>query len=325
MKISVIIPIYNVEEYLKECLDSVLSQSFTDLEVILVDDGSTDRSKEICIDYSNKDKRVVFISQKNQGQSVARNKGLQIASGDFIAFVDSDDIIDSMMFEKMLKIAIEAKCDIVRVNCKRLINNEFLIKPLCRTGIISKDECMSLILQDKLGSQPCFGIYKKVCWDGVFFPDGRVYEDLAVLYKVYDNCTTNICILDEALYIYRIRKQSTSFTISPNKNYDRYLAFKDRWIFAQEMYPECEEICFLEVVYTGLGTYNYYLRYFNNSNLFDKNKLEDVRKFLHTYKKRILKLVPFKKRFLYKLFFFNEKIYKLMYVFFVKKINYVSF
>ena len=102
-KISVIIPIYNTEKYLKNCLDSILNQTYQNLEIILVDDGSTDNSKKIVDDYAKKDKRIKAIHQKNQGQSTARNNGLEIATGDFISFIDSDDAIAKNFYQKHLE------------------------------------------------------------------------------------------------------------------------------------------------------------------------------------------------------------------------------
>lgn len=109
--ISVIIPVYNVEKYLHRCLDSVIEQTYKNLEVILIDDGSTDHSGEICDDYAAKDVRIHVIHQENQGVSAARNKGLDTAKGEYIAFVDSDDYILPEMYAKMLECIIENNVD----------------------------------------------------------------------------------------------------------------------------------------------------------------------------------------------------------------------
>ena len=101
-KVSIIIPIYNTSKYLKKCLDSVINQTYKNLEIILVDDGSTDSSGKIADDYAKKDKRIIVITQKNQGQSTARNNGLRIATGEYISFIDSDDTIDKTFIEKLL-------------------------------------------------------------------------------------------------------------------------------------------------------------------------------------------------------------------------------
>ena len=116
-KISVIIPVYNVEKYLYRCVDSVLGQTYYNIEVILIDDGSTDSSPEICDEYQKRDKRVKVIHKKNSGAASSRNIGLSSAKGDYIAFIDSDDYIELDMYENMMKINEEYNCDIVLCDC----------------------------------------------------------------------------------------------------------------------------------------------------------------------------------------------------------------
>ena len=113
VKISIIIPVYNVEKYLHECLDSIINQTFKDLEIICVDDGSTDKSSEILEEYEQKDKRFTVISQPNKGVSAARNRGMQQAKGKYIMFVDSDDYIASNACELIYNSAEEKRCDIL--------------------------------------------------------------------------------------------------------------------------------------------------------------------------------------------------------------------
>lgn len=116
-KISIIVPVYNGAEFLRPCIDSILAQSFCDLEIILVDDGSTDESPEICDGYAALDKRVICIHQENAGAAAARNCGLKAATGEYIAFVDSDDWIDQDMYETMVNAAKEHNCDLVICDC----------------------------------------------------------------------------------------------------------------------------------------------------------------------------------------------------------------
>lgn len=115
--ISVIIPVYNSGKYLNKCIESILMQTFNDLEIILVDDGSTDNSLEICNEFARVDQRIVIIQQNNQGVASARNSGLRIARGEYISFVDSDDYIEETMYEKMSKIINQYHCDIVMCDC----------------------------------------------------------------------------------------------------------------------------------------------------------------------------------------------------------------
>ena len=122
-EISVIIPVYNVEKYLRSCLDSLLNQTFKDLEFICIDDGSTDNSAHILYEYAQKDPRFTIMQQKNQGQGVARNNGIQVAKGKYIAFVDPDDWVESNMFEILVKKIRESNAEIIQFNYKE--HNEY--------------------------------------------------------------------------------------------------------------------------------------------------------------------------------------------------------
>ena len=115
--LSVIIPVYQAEQVLEKCIDSVLAQSFQDLEIILVDDGSTDRSGVICDNYAKQDSRIKVIHKKNAGVSAARNSGLSLASGEYIAFVDSDDYLEPNMYQSMMDKMLKYNCDVVMCDC----------------------------------------------------------------------------------------------------------------------------------------------------------------------------------------------------------------
>lgn len=121
--ISIIVPIYNVEKYLPKCIESIINQTYTDLEILLIDDGSTDNSGLICDKYASIDNRIRVIHKKNGGLSDARNVGLDICKGKYISFIDSDDYIELTMYEKMIKIMINQKVDIVSCNYNHIYNN----------------------------------------------------------------------------------------------------------------------------------------------------------------------------------------------------------
>ena len=118
--ISIIIPVYNVEKYLAKCLDSVLNQTYKNLEIILVDDGSKDNSGAICDEYAKRDNRIIVVHQKNSGVSKARNLGMSMATGDYIGFIDSDDTIEANMYEVLLKNAIESGAEISYCGLKQI-------------------------------------------------------------------------------------------------------------------------------------------------------------------------------------------------------------
>lgn len=151
--ISIIVPVYNVEEEIGRCIDSILAQTYREIEIILINDGSTDNSGKICDEYAQKDSRIVVIHQNNQGASSARNTGIKCAKGDFIGFVDSDDIIDADMYELLLHNMIKYECDISH----------------CGYSYLKEDDCV-----DK------YGTGKKYIYNGIeglyAFIDGKLIE-----------------------------------------------------------------------------------------------------------------------------------------------------
>lgn len=140
-QISVIMPVYKVEKYLRRCVESILHQTFSDLEVILVDDGSPDTCGAICDEYAGTDSRVKVIHQKNAGVSAARNSGISVASGEYVTFVDSDDFIDSHMYEKMLSAAKEYRCDVVLCDCmKEFPDHQEVYTHNIRSGFYNREQ-----------------------------------------------------------------------------------------------------------------------------------------------------------------------------------------
>ena len=140
-KVSIVVPIYNVEKYLEQCIDSIINQTLKDIEIILVDDGSPDNCPQICDDYAKKDSRIKVVHKKNGGLSSARNAGIEVATGDYIGFVDSDDYIELDMYEKMYSIAIENNVDFVMSDYYRVSDGGKVIATLdMDEGIYEKNK-----------------------------------------------------------------------------------------------------------------------------------------------------------------------------------------
>jgi glycosyltransferase involved in cell wall biosynthesis len=152
IKVSIIIPIYNNEKYLKRCIDSLINQSLKEIEIILINDGSTDDSRKICESYSTKDKRVRLINKLNRGVSDARNLGLEVAKGDCIGFVDSDDYVDQDMYKIMYEKLVSFNCDIVMCDFNRVKNNGEIVKveSKLKSGLYSSESILSLFIGNKL-------------------------------------------------------------------------------------------------------------------------------------------------------------------------------
>lgn len=203
-KISVIVPVYNGESYLASCLDSILSQSYKNVEVIVINDGSTDFSLKIAETYSEKDNRVTVYSHENSGLSEARNRGIEVATGDYIAFVDSDDILLPEALELLLNELIKNAADIAEGKTIRgKIQGEHKLKPHIEKHIYSSEEALSnMLYQKRLLPSVCGKLFIKELFNELKFEKGILYEDLNIIYKVFEKCN-KIVWIDYPVYFYR--------------------------------------------------------------------------------------------------------------------------
>lgn len=211
--ISVIVPVYKVEEYLAQCVDSILAQTYRNLEVLLVDDGSPDRSGELCDDYAQRDARVRAIHKENGGLSSARNAGLDAASGDYVAFVDSDDWIEPDAYEAMMaamqkhdvKIVCAGRYDVSGVDGHKEDG-------LCpeREEVVSSVELVGRIFHwDGMDSSAVDKLCARSLFDGIRYPVGKVVEDVPTTYRVMLR-TDRIALIPKRMYNYLHRENSIS-------------------------------------------------------------------------------------------------------------------
>lgn len=211
--VSIIIPVYNAEKYISDCLESVMNQTYSHLEIILVNDGSTDDSKKICEMFAKSDNRFIIINQSNLGQASARNTGLNIAKGKYIAFVDSDDTIDSKMFENLVKLIQEYRCDIAICGHKTIYEKKDFHKNFGKYRIrsMNNDELWEEIF-GKLNNAVWNKLFKRELLDNVQFPTNLVHgEDLIFNLKYLTKCRTGV--FDETPY-YNYLKRNNSITMS---------------------------------------------------------------------------------------------------------------
>lgn len=193
-KISVIIPVYNAEKYLYRCIDSVINQTYNNLEIILVDDGSTDSSGKICDLYKAKDERIKVIHKKNGGQSTARNRGIESSSGDYIVFVDSDDWIAEDIYEHCIQLAEREQCDVVdfKVAFTSGEVEKLQWKTSYATELIEEKEILrNYLLKGQTETapfSPCRKLYKRSLFEKIRFPEGKINEDIATNYRILMNC-----------------------------------------------------------------------------------------------------------------------------------------
>lgn len=242
-KVSIIIPVYNAQEYLQECIDSVLGQSFSNIEVVLVDDGSKDDSGKICDEYASKDGRVNVIHQANAGVSVARNKGIEAANGEWIMFVDSDDFITSDAVGKMIGQVTKAECQNIIANFledgKGLTGNvvEFDLSEYRDGfwgGCIAGPDMFGPVYPEKLRQLPYLGtpcaklfLRKTIVENNIRFPlDVRFGEDSIFNMYVF-KYAEKVVFVDEPVYVYR-KHEGSLCTSNIDKKADEYTAYVNR-------------------------------------------------------------------------------------------------
>lgn len=202
--VSIIVPIYNVEKYLKRCVDSLLAQSYSNLEIILVDDGSPDNCPVICDDYAERDHRVKVIHKPNGGLSDARNVGIAISKGEYITFVDSDDYVASDCIDTFIISAMQNNADIVCAGLE-IVDGDGLTYDYRKTDYpfsITGIEAVRKLFRDEYPFNfSCGKLYHRELWDNVSFPKGRLYEDIATTYRVFSKASKIVCLV-ETLYYY---------------------------------------------------------------------------------------------------------------------------
>lgn len=224
-KISVIVPVYNVQDYVGECLESICNQTFKDIEIIIVNDGSTDKSLTVCEAYKKKDKRIRIISQTNKGLSAARNKGIDNALGEYFIFIDSDDCIEMLYLEELYNMVKKCEVKLAAVghrNIKQYSKDEY--KKLCHEDVEVKVYSKSQALIEHLGTESIDvvawnKIYAKELFEEIRYPEGELFEDMKTTYKLLEQ-VDRVAFLNKKLYCYRQRKGSIGHSEFDKKWYE---------------------------------------------------------------------------------------------------------
>ena len=209
-RVSVIVPIYNTEKYLRRCIDSLVNQTLQDIEIILVDDGSTDNSLSILMEYESRyPDKVKVYTKENGGQAMARNLGIQCSSGKYIGFVDSDDYVDTRMYETMYRVAEENQSDMVECNYRYLCEEGKKAKEYRTRGNIRQYKNRKDMFINSQAS-PCNKLFRRevLMHEGVDFPEGFIYEDTAFYIKTIPYIDKEVYI-KEPFYYYFLRAGST--------------------------------------------------------------------------------------------------------------------
>ena len=292
--ISIVVPIYNQEKYLEKCINSLLVQTYTELEIILVDDGSTDKSGAICDVFAQKDSRIKVIHKENGGLSDARNAGIDIARGEYIGFVDSDDYVAENIYEKMYNVLAENNADMVVCNCALIDSNNQLIEEKKYQFIDQICSGMEIINGKFITEESYFltvvawnKLLRKEIFSVLRYPRGRYHEDEFIFHELYSQAARVICI-DDKLYFYR----QAEGTITDSKNVWYRL---DRVEAMYERIKYCLEAgCFENILFFEKTMY-YSLEAVLLSTNIDKENKKKMKQFLKMYKEVLFKLYYIRK------------------------------
>ena len=219
--ISIIIPVYNVAPYLAESLDSAIFQTYKELEIIIIDDGSTDGSGIICDEYAKRDARIRVVHQENRGLSAARNTGLDMMTGDAVVFLDSDDAYHQDYVSTMVGAMNRENADVVicrftihKTSVKMALDNKSKFYPTVKNGTYDRDSALRVLVDGAINPGVWNKLYRKRLWDEVRFPVDHVYENIETTFRIFDLCSKTV-ILDQLLYMYR--KRPGAITEVPSK------------------------------------------------------------------------------------------------------------
>lgn len=285
-KLSIIVPVYCCEDSLDKCILSILNQSLKNFEIILVNDGSTDSSPFICEKYKKIDNRVQVIHSSNQGQAAARNKGIDIAKGKYIGFVDSDDWIHPNMYEILLNEVTNSNSEIGI--CKTIWTNNLeekinILEQYNKIKLSSEEALKELIKGEKYMDTVWDKIYKAEIWKDIRFPEGVIHEDTAVVYKLLGKSSSTVYI-DVPLYYYYQRPGSTVNRSINERSLYQLEALKDMKIYIEENYSNLKD----EVNWLYLATaFNWFRKiekinniekevYYNKLNKYVKYNKENI-------------------------------------------------
>lgn len=314
-KVSVIALIYNLEAYTPLCINSVLDQTFKDFELILVNDGSTDSSGQICEEYAKKDKRISVIHKDNEGIAAARNTGLAFASGEYIAFIDCDDYFHEQMVEILYEQIVSAQADIAMCDYfpteEGNDNQRKSALPDYSVGTYTNKQALhGLYNKSHTYVVPWNKLYRKEIFKNVKYPSGYLYDDEFTAHRVLYEAN-KIVYVHAPLYYYVIRKGSTTHSPMTEKKFDKVLALHDRAVFFRE-----KELKDLEE--KALRDYTeYFFWYYLHSQIVlpeaTGRRAEIKRNYNHLFF-RIIKnsLINKKEKVIYSIFRFSPYIHKLL-------------
>lgn len=302
--ISVIVPVYNVSNYLRKCIDSILQQSYQNIEVILVDDGSTDASKEICDFYEKSDSRVICYHKENGGLSDARNFGIKKSHGKYLVFVDSDDYISDKMVEKLYQLIHQFHVKIGVVGFDFVYEKNKRKKEKYKKNSVyrlDKKRALEHLFSDnsKIGNYAWNKIYEKELFAKVEYPIGMNMEDLGTTYLLLDQVDF-IAVNEEKLYHYFQRENSILHSVNKKLKSDKFELANKRFEYFLKHHKDYE-MNYYSIIAVSLDCYPYLSQYLRqNAQKIIKNK---------KYKKSFWKYANLKEKIKFMIFNLDEKLF----------------
>ncbi len=277
--ISVIVPVYKVEPYLRKCLDSIVDQTYRNLEIILVDDGSPDNCGAICDEYAARDHRIIVIHKENGGVSSARNTGLAQAKGDWIGWVDSDDWVEPDMYEYLLENAERYDADIAVCSRAEIDKGKKIFRGWEYSVVLNREQGLKLLLEnDLMQNYCCDKLFRAKLWDGILFPEGRTYEDIAVMHRLFERAERIVC-LPEAKYNYFHRSGSIVSSVALKDRLAHYQAAQERYEELVGKWPELDQLLLDQCAASAMGIWCAYFRNPRAARRAVKSELKEISAF----------------------------------------------
>ena len=285
--VSVIVPIYNLENYLEKCIRSLLNQTYANLEVFLVNDGSKDSSGEICDKYSALDQRITVIHQQNGGAAAARNAALDVCKGEYIAFVDGDDYIDIHYVQTLVECMEKQGAQISICGWQDVYESTIVEeRPLVgEVEIYNTEQALeNLMYQRRFDTAMWSKLYKRELFEGIRFPLGNLYEDIAIIYKVFCNADV-ISYVDYKGYFYLLREQGTTLQTFKPKKMDLIDVVDDMVDYLLPKYPQIRGAVLCKYI---RANFHIYLQIPTGGELYPAEK-KRIEKNIKTYRKEVLR------------------------------------
>lgn len=256
--ISVIVPIFNVEPYIRQCLDSIISQTYQNLEIILIDDGSSDNCGAICDEYADSDNRIKVLHKENGGVADARNAGLAASTGKYIGWVDPDDWIEADMFEYLLSYAERYSSDITVCGRVEQYPQRTRIRTWDEQQLLKTEQALQqLLIDNQMGSYLWDKLWKRELYGGIEFPKGRTFEDISIIHRLFVKAERVLC-LTETKYHYRQRNDSIVGSQKLKSRINRFIADKQRYDDLLADWPQFSSLLEAQCMEAAVNVWNSY-------------------------------------------------------------------